>query len=131
MKLIRKTNSPAFIDQYGVHHPHLTLSITYINEDKLNKRLRFICHYFHEITCSYLPVVALGEVMFDFSNDYINPTPGNGGWPTYTEVKEDVMIHDDGTLTPLNEDMGEWILNQPFILDLEGKKFIDNWEIIA
>lgn len=129
MKLIRKINSSVFRDEYGVSHPDLTLAITSINEDKLNKRLRFNCKYFHERSCLSLPLPHLGEVIFDFSNDYTNPTPGNNGWPTYTEVKEDVTIDDDGNLIPLNEDMGEWILNQPFVLDMEGKSFKDNWVI--
>jgi hypothetical protein len=129
MKLVRKNNTPVIVDEYGIQHPNLTLGIVRISEDKLNKKLLFVCSYYHTRTCQYKPLY-IPEVTFNFSNEYTNENPGNNGYPTYTEVKQDIEIDDDGNLIPLNEDMGEWILNQPFILDLEGKKFIDNWEII-
>lgn len=130
MKLIRKNTSAIYKDKYGVEHPNLTLSIKTINEDKLNKKLKFTCYYYHTNECDYEPLMYLDEVVFNFSNQYVNDGIGNYGWPTYSEVKEDIEIDENGNLIPLNQDMGNWILNQSFITDINDKKFIEDWLLI-
>lgn len=129
MKLIRKQNAPIVIDEYGVAHPELTLKIVGINEDKLNKKIVFICKYFHTVDCNFNYLSRMGDAIFEFSNTYVNTAVGSLGWPTYTQVKEDVEIDEDGNLIPLNNDMADWLINQRFVLDCEGKPFGDNWEL--
>lgn len=128
MKLTRKQNAPIIIDEYGISHPDLTLKIETINEDKLNKRLSFVCQYYHTKDCNYRFLPRIGDVYFLFTNEYTNEGEGLG-WPTYTQVKEDVIIDDDGNLIPINQEMAYWILNQTFVRDFEGKIFGENWEI--
>lgn len=129
MKLIRKQTAPIIIDQYGIQYPNLTLKISSINEDKLNKKISFICYYFYTKECQFEYLFRLGDAVFEFSNNYVNENSSNYGWPTYNEIKQDIMIDDDGNLIPLNNDVPDWILNQRYILDLEGKIFNENWEI--
>lgn len=131
MKLIRKTNAPVFIDEYGISHPDLTVTFVAINEDKLNKRLILFCQYFHTPAANKLPIAWLGSFEFRFTNDVsVAPTEdAQYGWPTYDLVKQDITINDSGEIVVSDESVYTWILNQPYVLDFEGKLFAENWVI--
>jgi hypothetical protein len=129
MKLIRKEGVPVVTDIFGIEHPDIVIKITALPEDKLLKWLKIECAYFHnDVATQNLEMLGYSNFSFMFNS---NTWEENGiVWETYTQVKQDISIDDNGNIILLNEDVPNWILNQPWVLDFEGKKFSENWKIV-
>lgn len=130
MKLIRKQTAPIVKDIYGIEHPDLTITYFSLPEDKLNKWLEINCNYYHTRECNYSSLPIFSTFSMKFNTSSTPPTEYSLGWPSYDELKTQMEINDQGQIVILNPAVYIWILNQPFVLDFEGKIFAENWEII-
>jgi hypothetical protein len=129
MKLIRKTTAPLVTDSFNIGHPEITIKIVALPEDKLEKWLRIDCSYFHNNSAAKtLELFGFSSFSFLFNSE----TKEQDGivWETYTDIKQDISIDDDGDIVLLNQNVPDWILTQPWILDFEGKKFSENWQLV-
>jgi hypothetical protein len=129
MKLTRKLNAPIVKDTFGIEHPEIVIKIIALPEDKLSKWLIIQCGYFHNnLATKSLELFGYNNFEFTFNS---NTWEENGMvWETYEQIKQDISIDDNGNIVLLNQNVPNWILNQPWILDFEGKKFSENWEMI-
>lgn len=129
MKLVRKQDSPVVKDMFNIEHPEMNIKIVALPEDKLAGWLRIDCSYFHNNSAKRnLDVFGFMSFSFLFNNQ--TETEGDIVWATYEQVKQDISVDDNGNIILLNQDVPNWILNQPWVLDFEGKKFSENWEIV-
>ena len=126
MKLIRKQTAPIITDIYGVTHPELCIKHFAAPEDKKSGWLEIYCGYYHKDS-SVEPLASSGVgfgtfvIRFDKSQ--------REGWPQYPDVLNDIQIDQNGDLIVLNSNVSNWLLNQTFILDCDGKPFAENWEL--
>jgi hypothetical protein len=127
MKLIRKEDAPVIIDQWGIEHPDITIKIVGTPEDKLRGWLRIECAYFHNDN-SLRSLEQFGFDSFSFLFNDRSWSEDDLDWETYTQIKQDIEIDSNGNIVLMNQDVPNWILNQPWVLDFEGKKFFTDME---
>lgn len=132
MRFIRKQTAPIVKDVFGIEHPEITIKITSVPEDRKNHTLNIYCSYYHNSeTTQNLEIFGFGNFVFNFNNTYnIPPSPSSLGYPTYSQVRQDIDIDNDGNIVLINPNVPNWILNQNYVLDFEGKTFGENWEIV-
>jgi hypothetical protein len=141
MYLKRKQNAPIVKDSFGVEHPDLIIGFYAVIEDKLNKWLDIRCGYYHSLAAfnnnRNKQIKDNDANIYDFqmlfnNKDFVLPNLSQNefGMPTYSVLKQDIEIDNDGNIIPLNEEVSLWILHQGFFLDFEGKRFNENWEVV-
>ena len=125
MILKRKSTAPIVLDVFGIEHPELCILPFSVLEDKKLRTLEIGCGYYHAPN-SPRPLMIREMDIAPFAFRFKENT---ADMPTYTQVMNDIKIEDNGDITILNTGVVDWILNQRFVLDFEGKVFADNWEM--
>lgn len=127
MKLIRKQTAPIITDIYGIEHPNLCIKHFAVPEDKKSGWLEIHCGYYHNDSA----IEPLTNSGVNFGTFVIRfDKTQREGWPQYPDVLNDIQIDQNGDLIVLNSNVSNWLLNQTFILDCDGKPFAENWKIV-